>query len=101
MRRLWSWTGAVFGLIYAAPIGYAYIDYRQHAGQWLADLLLALVVLPFTLTMRWLNGGDFDFAGDMPGRVIAAAVFCCGLAYLLGWILESIIRVIYRAIAGR
>ena len=58
-------------------------------------------MLPFTLTMRWLAGGDFDFAGDMTGRVVAAAIFCCGLVYVLGWILGAIVTAIFRAFAGR
>jgi hypothetical protein len=105
MKRLWSWTGALFGLAYAAPIGYAYIEYLRHAGTGLAGFLasseLAIVVLPFTLTMRWLNGGDFDFTADMTGRVAAAAVFCCGLAYILGGIIEAIVRTLLRATVGR
>jgi len=101
MKRFRSWTGALFALLYAAPIAYAYVDYRRHAGTWLADLMLAIVVLPFTLTMRWLSGGDFDFAGDMTARVVAAALFCCALAYLLGLVLEMIVRAIVRAIVGR
>ncbi len=48
--------------------------------------------LPFTLTMRALNGAGYDFAGDMTGRVIAAGLFGSALAYIVGFIVETVLR---------
>jgi hypothetical protein len=73
MRRLWSWTGAVFAAVHALAFTALYIEYIKRSGAWFADLPLSLAALPFTLVMRPLNGGSFDFGGAMTGRVIAAA----------------------------
>jgi hypothetical protein len=69
-----------------------YLDYLRRAGTWFADLPLVLAALPFTLTMRALNGGSYDFSGDMTARVIAAALFCSALAYVAGLAVETIVR---------
>ncbi|HEX9169093.1 MAG TPA: hypothetical protein VF886_09235 [Roseiarcus sp.] len=94
MRRLRSWTGAVFAALYALAFLALYIEYDRRAGTWFADLPLVLAALPFTLTMRTLNGGSYAFGGDMTGRVIAAGVFGSALAYLVGLIVETIVRVL-------
>ena len=92
MRRAGSWTGlalaAAYGLVFVA----LYLDYQRRAGTWFADLPLVLAALPFTLTMRALNGGGYDFAGDMTGRVIAAGLFGSALAYIAGLIVETVVR---------
>ena len=46
--------------------------------------------------MRLLTGGSFDIRGDMTGRVLAAALFCCVLAYLAGLSVETIVRLLVR-----
>ena len=92
MTRLWSWTGLTLAALYALVFVALYLDYLRRAGTWFADLPLALAALPFTLTMRALNGGGFDFAGEMPGRVLAAAVFCAALAYAVGLVAETVVR---------
>jgi hypothetical protein len=97
MTRLWSWTGLVLATLTALLFAALYVDYLRRAGTWFADLPLALAALPFTLVMRALNGGAYDFAGDMTLRVIAAALFCSALAYVAGWILEAALRAIVRA----
>jgi hypothetical protein len=74
------------------------VQYRIHASEWFADMPLALAALPFTLTMRALAGGRYDFGGDMPGRVVAAALFCSALAYAGGLIVETIVRAVLRAV---
>jgi len=94
MKRLRSWTGAVFAAVYALTFIGLYVDYVRRAGTWFADLPLTLAALPFTLVMRALNGGSFAFGGDMTGRVIAAALFCCALAYCVGLIVETIVRLL-------
>ncbi len=94
--RLRSWTGLALAGFYALVFAALYLDYLARAGTWFADLPLALAALPFTLVMRALNGGSYDFAGDMTLRVAAAAAFCCALAYLAGWVLETIVRGIVR-----
>src|SRR5208282_4315306 len=97
MKRLRSWTGVVFAALYALTFLALYVKYLMRAGTWFADLPLALAALPFTLTMRALNGGGYDFAGDMTGRVIAAALFCSALAYIVGLIVETFVRAAFSA----
>ena len=70
----------------------SYVDYLRRAGTWFADLPLTLAALPFTLTMRALNGGSYAFGGDMTGRVVAAGVFGSALAYLIGLALAAVVR---------
>ncbi|MBV8106403.1 MAG: hypothetical protein JO223_17600 [Hyphomicrobiales bacterium] len=94
MRSLRSWTGLVFAALYALVFVALYADYLRRAGTWFADLPLVLAALPFTLVMRALNGGSYDFAGDMTLRVAAAALFCCALAYAAGLVLEAATRAI-------
>ena len=96
MKRLLSWTGAAFAAVYALAFVGLYVDYVRRAGTWFADLPLTLAALPFTLVMRELNGGSFAFGGDMTGRVIAAAIFCCALAYCVGLLVEAVICVVAR-----
>ncbi|MGD0183738.1 MAG: hypothetical protein ABSC25_00630 [Roseiarcus sp.] len=91
-----SAIGAIFAALYAAAFGAAYLDYLGKAGQWLADIWLVLVALPFTIAMRWLAGGSFDFSGDATAKVIAAAAFCCALAYLAGALVEAVLRAVFR-----
>jgi hypothetical protein len=96
MRRLGSWTGVVFAALYALVFLGLYVWYVMRAGTWFADLPLALAALPFTLTMRALNGGSFAFGGDMRGRVIAAGLFGAALAYVAGLVVETIVRFLAR-----
>jgi len=96
MRRLKSWTGAAFAAVYALAFAALYVDYVRRSGTWFADLPLSLISLPFTLVMRRLNGGSFEFGGDMTGRVIAGGLFGVALAYLAGLVLETVIRAIAR-----
>jgi hypothetical protein len=93
---LWSWTGLALAGLYALIFAALYADYLRRAGTWFADLPLVLAALPFTLTMRWANGGAYDFAGEMTLRVAAAAAFCCALAYIAGLIVETAVRGILR-----
>ena len=95
-RRLRSWTGLALAGLYAAVFAALYVDYLRRAGTWFADLPLVLAALPFTLVMRSVNGGSYDFAGDMTPRVAAAVAFCCALAYAAGWLLETMVRGIAR-----
>jgi hypothetical protein len=92
IARVWSWTGLVFAAVYALLFAWLYLDYLRRIGTWFADLPLVLAALPFTLTMRALNGGSFDFSGDMTSRVLSAAVFCCALAYCAGLLIETVVR---------
>jgi hypothetical protein len=96
MKAMRSAIGAIFAALYAAAFGAAYLDYLGKAGQWLADIWLVLVALPFTIAMRWLAGGSFDFSGDATAKVIAAAAFCCALAYLAGALVEAVLRAVFR-----
>jgi hypothetical protein len=89
VKALRSWTGLVFAAVYALAFAWLYLDYLRRAGTWFADMPLALAALPFTLAMRWLNGGSYDFGGEMTGRVALAALFCSALAYAAGLILAT------------
>ena len=100
MKRLWSWTGAVFAVVHGLAFVALYVDYVRRSGAWFADLPLSLAALPFTLVMRALSGGDYAFGGDMSGRVIAAGLFCAALAYLAGLILEGFVRALGRLVLG-
>jgi hypothetical protein len=98
MKRLWSWTGAVLASVYALAFVGLYVDYVRRSDAWFADLPLSLAALPFTLVMRTLNGGSFDFGGSMTGRVIAAGLFGSALAYLAGLIVATIVRFVVRLV---
>jgi hypothetical protein len=100
MRRLGSWTGAVFAAVYALAFVALYVDYARRSGTWFADLPLSLAALPFTLVMRRLSGGSFDFGGSMTGRVIAAGLFGSALVYLAGLIVGTIVRLVVRLALG-
>ena len=99
-KSLRSWTGLVFAAVYALVFGLLYADYLRRAGTWFADLPLVLAALPFTLVMRALSGGTYDFAGDMTLRVVAGALFCCALAYVAGLVVETVIRALVRIARG-
>jgi hypothetical protein len=101
VRFLRSITGAIFATLYAAAFIAAYVDYLNKAGQWLADILLVLAAMPFILTMRFLADGSFDFGGADTLKVIAAALFCCALAWLCGAALEAVVRYLLRAARGQ
>jgi hypothetical protein len=101
MPRLGSSTGVVFAGLYAVVFLALYVWYVIRAGTWFADLPLALAALPFTLTMRALNGGSFAFGGDMTGRVIAACLFGAALAFVAGMIVETIVRFLARLALSR
>ncbi len=98
MKGIWSWTGAVFASVYALAFVALYVDYARRSHAWFADLPLSLAALPFTLVMRRLSGGSFDFGGSMTGRVIAAGLFGSALAYIMGLIVETIIRLLVRLV---
>ena len=91
-RRFRSWTGLVFAAVYALAFVALYARYLMRAGTWFADLPLSLAALPFTLVMRALNGGSYAFGGDMTGRVVGAGLVCAALAYLVGLVLETLVR---------
>ena len=98
MKRLWSWTGAAFAAVHVLAFTAIYVDYFRRSGTWFADLQLSLASLPFTLVMRALSGGSFDFGGAMTGRVIAAGLFGSALAYLAGLIVEMVVRLLVRLV---
>ena len=101
MRPLKSIAGATFAALYAIAFIAAYVDYRGHVGEWFADLGLILLALPFVLTMRLLTGGSFDMTGEDRLKLLAAALFCCVLAWLIGSALEWLARRIFRLARGR
>jgi hypothetical protein len=99
--RLKSWTGAGLAAIYFLVFAGAYFAYLQRAGQFLADLPVVLVAMPYLLVARAVTSGEYSFSGEMTGHVISATVFCCLLAYVGGWIVETVLRGLYRLARGR
>ena len=93
------WARSVLGLalaaLYAVAFVVAYWLYAQAAGTFLADLWLSLAAIPYILTARALTGSS-DFAADAIGQVLAAAGFCCALAYVAGAIVEAGLRGLWR-----
>jgi hypothetical protein len=96
VRLLKSILGAIFAALYAIGFVAAYVDYRAHVGQWFADLGLIFVVLPFVLAMRFLSGGSFNLTGEDSPKLLAGALFCCALAWVIGAAFEWILRTIFR-----
>jgi hypothetical protein len=103
MRPLKSIIGGAFAALYAIAFVVAYVDYRDHLGQWMPppDLGLILVAMPFVLSMRFLAGGSFDMSGDDNLKLLAAVAFCCVLAWAVGAALEWIARAIFRLARDR
>jgi hypothetical protein len=97
-KRLGLGMGVFFASVHALAFIALYVDYARRSDAWFADLPLSLAALPFTLVMRTLNGGSFDFGGSMTGRVIAAGLFGSALAYVAGLIVETIIRFVARLV---
>jgi len=98
-KGLRSWTGLILASLYGLAFAALYANYLSRAGTWFADLPLVLAALPYTLLMRALSGGSYDFAGDMTVRVIVAALFCCALAYGVGYVVETALRTLARFIS--
>ncbi len=57
--------------------------------------------MPYIYVARALSGGDYSFSGDMTGIVLGAAIFGMALAYLCGWVVETVVRSVWRAARGR
>ena len=56
---------------------------------------LSLAAIPYILTTAALTGAS-DFAADSLGEVLAAAAFCCALAYVAGALIEFLLRGAFR-----
>jgi len=82
--------------LYAAAFVAAYVDYVGKAGEWLADLPLLLVALPFTLPLNLVTNGAFSLSGDETFKIVIAAIFCCALAYGVGALVEFLARKLVR-----
>jgi hypothetical protein len=95
-----SILGAALALLYAAAFVVGYVIYLGNAGQWLADLMLLLIALPFTWLMSALTDGAFSMSGDETLKVVIAALFCAALAYIVGAAIEWILRSLWRAVRG-
>jgi hypothetical protein len=101
MRAARSYLGVGLAALYAAGFAVAYWLYAQEPGQFLSDLWLSLAAIPYILTTRAFAGSS-DFAADSIGEVLAAAAFCCALAYVAGALIEFLLRGAFRlAMRGR
>jgi hypothetical protein len=90
-----SYLGAALAALYAVGFVVAYWLWAQAGGAFLSDLWLNLVALPYALTVRAIAGSS-DFAADSIGEVLAAAAFCCALAYVAGALIEFLLRGAWR-----
>jgi len=99
--RLKSWTGLALAAIYFVVFAGAYYAYWRQAGRFLADLPVVMAALPYLYFARAVTAGEYSFSGDMTDHVLTAAVFCCGLAYAVGWIVETILVALFRRARGR
>ena len=96
-----SYLGAALAALYAVGFVVAYWFYAQEPGQFLSDLWLSLAAAPYILTTRALTGSS-DFSADSIGEILAAAAFCCALAYVAGALIEFLLRGAFRlATRGR
>ena len=100
MRAARSYLGAGLAVLYAAAFAVAYWLYAQEPGEFLSDLWLSLAAVPYILTTRALTGSS-DFAADSIGEVLAAAAFCCVLAYVAGALIEFLLRGAWRLAVRR
>ena len=100
MRAARSCLGGALAVLYAAAFAVAYWLWAQAGGAFLSDLWLNLAALPYTLTTRAIAGSS-DFAADSIGEVLAAAVFCCALAYVAGALIEFLLRGAFRLATRR
>jgi hypothetical protein len=91
MRAARSYLGVGLAALYAAAFAVAYWLYAQEAGQFMADIWLSLAAIPYILTARALTGSS-DFSADSIGEILAAAAFCCVLAYVAGALVEALLR---------
>jgi hypothetical protein len=95
-RPVWrSLLGAALAFLYGAAFVAAYVDYLGKAGEWLADLPLLLIALPFTWTMDVLTSGAFSLSGDETLKIVLAAFFCCAVGYGVGAVLEYSARKLF------
>ena len=100
MRAARSYLGAALAALYAVGFVVAYWLYAQAQGQFLSDLWLSLAAAPYILTTRAFAGSS-DFAADSIGEVLAAAAFCCTLAYAAGALIEFLLRGAFRLTTRR
>jgi len=100
MRAARSYLGAGLAVLYAAAFAVAYWLYAQAAGAFMADIWLSLAAIPYILTTAALTGSS-DFAADSIGEVLAAAAFCCALAYVAGALIELLLRGAFRLATRR
>jgi hypothetical protein len=100
MRATRSILGLTLAGLYALAFVVAYWLYAQAPDAFLAGIWLSVAAVPYILTVYGLFGSsDFD-AGSLP-QVLAAAAFCCALAYVVGALIEALIRAVYRLIRRR
>lgn len=84
-----SKTGLVLVILYWIACAAAWVDYSSHRGQFLADILLVLLTVPFILLGGLIAGesSGFDKLGDSPALLISAILFCSILIYAFGVLL--------------
>ena len=76
-----------------------YLAVRPGAG-WLDAQWLFLAALPYNWTSLRLVG-EANFSPDSPREIAAAAAFDIILAFLVGFVLQAIARLVWRALRRR
>jgi hypothetical protein len=94
-----SILGSTLAALYALAFVIAYGLYAQAPDAFLSGIWLSLAAVPYILTVYTLSGGSNFDASILP-QVLAAAAFCCALAYVVGALIEAMARFVYRRIRG-
>jgi len=95
-ERISGWRsilGWILAVAYAAVFVAAYLDYLKHQHEWMADLGVNVLAIPYILVARVVTSdATFSVHGSEPWSLIPAFLFCSGLVYVCGWLLEALIR---------
>jgi hypothetical protein len=95
-----SILGLALAGLYALAFVVAYWLYAQAPDTFLADLWLSLAAAPYILTVYAIFGSS-DFDASIMAQVLAGVAFCCALAYVVGALIEALLRTVYQLIRRR
>ncbi|HXT06246.1 MAG TPA: hypothetical protein VN715_04840 [Roseiarcus sp.] len=90
-----SILGLVAALCVAAAFAIAYEISVRPGANWLDGQWLFLAALPYNWTMLRLVG-ESNFSPDAPLQLAAASLFDVTLAYLVGALVEALLRLVWR-----
>ena len=90
-----SILGLVAALCVAAAFVIAHAISVRPGASWLDGQWLFLVALPYNWTMLRVVG-ESNFSPDAPLQLAAASLFDVALAYLIGALVEALLRLVWR-----